>query len=80
VRRDRRISLGEVRSGALLAGPLAGHRYEITRLAFTTDGKALLSADNQGHLIRWGADPASWRRLARRIANRGPSLPVPDHP
>ncbi len=67
--RDRRISLWEIRTGALLAGPLTGHRYEVARLAFTKDGKTLLSVDNQDHAIRWDVDPTSWRRLARRIAN-----------
>ncbi|HEX6899113.1 MAG TPA: WD40 repeat domain-containing protein [Thermoanaerobaculia bacterium] len=68
--RDRRISLWDARSGTLIAGPLAGHRYEIASLAFEDGGKTLLSADNKGTLIRWDVDPASWRRLARRVANR----------
>lgn len=68
--RDRRISLWNARSRALLAGPLAGHRYEIAGLAFQDGGKTLLSADNRGAVIHWDSDPASWRRLAHRVANR----------
>jgi WD40 repeat protein len=54
----------------VIAGPLAGHRDEISGLAFEPGGKTLLSADNKGKLRRWDVDPASWRRRARRIANR----------
>jgi WD40 repeat protein len=68
--RDRRITLRDAHTGALIAGPLDGHRYEISGLAFEPGGKTLLSADNKGHLRRWDVDPASWRRLARRVANR----------
>ncbi|HSS75944.1 MAG TPA: hypothetical protein VLV54_04290, partial [Thermoanaerobaculia bacterium] len=68
--RGRRITLWDVNTGAVIAGPLAGHRDEIFGLAFEPGGKTFLSADNKGYLRRWDADPASWRRIARRIANR----------
>ncbi|HSS48630.1 MAG TPA: WD40 repeat domain-containing protein [Thermoanaerobaculia bacterium] len=68
--RDRRITLRDARTGAVIAGPLAGHRDEISGLAFEPGGNTLLSADNKGHLRRWDVDPASWRRRAHRIANR----------
>lgn len=68
--RGRRITLWDVNTGAVIAGPLAGHRDEISGLAFEPGGKTFLSADSKGHLRRWDADPASWRHLARRIANR----------
>ncbi len=67
--RDRRISLWDAHSGALIAGPLAGHRYEIAGIAFKDGGRTLLSMDRKAW-IRWDVDPDSWRRLARRVANR----------
>lgn len=68
--RNRRLRLWDAPTGVLLAGPLAGHRYEIDSLAFSTDGSTLRSTDVEGTLLSWDADPASWRRRACRIARR----------
>ena len=39
-------------------------------LAFDPDGRTVATGSEDGRLVLWNVDPASWRKLACRIANR----------
>jgi WD40 repeat protein/tetratricopeptide (TPR) repeat protein len=61
------VLLWDLSTQRLLSLPLA--HPGVSRLSFSSDGKTLISAGDQGTL-KWDLDVASWRARACRIANR----------
>lgn len=41
--------------------PLHGHLAEVLAVAFSPDGRTLVSGDKRGDLFFWDVDPESWR-------------------
>ncbi len=63
----RIIRLAEVATGKLKA-ELRGHLYDITGLAFTTNGQTLLSASGDDTLRVWDVVPRAKEKYAHRFA------------
>jgi WD40 repeat protein len=67
------IKVWDVKTGRLKAR-LDGHRGSVTGLAFTSDGKGLLSSGDDGSLRLWDVAEGKQLRLAQRGARRSFSL------
>ena len=50
--------------------PLSGHQDMVNSLAFSPDGKTLISSSRDGTILRWNVDPEAWIQRACRIAGR----------
>ncbi|MDP9866721.1 MULTISPECIES: TIR domain-containing protein [Streptosporangium] len=77
LRGDGSVQLAGLGTGDILgAFPLppvtggGGYPWDATALAFTADGRELLSATSGGVLARTAVDPAAWTRKACEIAGR----------
>ncbi len=42
----------------------------LTSVAFSPDGKTLVSGNNSGRTILWNIDPAAWQEMACAVAGR----------
>lgn len=80
--RSGAIRLVHAPSLAFIGPPLRGHDDAVIRLAFTPDGRHLVSIDAHGGVWRWSTDPDDWLALACALAWRdleaaeiGPVLP-----
>jgi WD40 repeat protein len=64
------ISLWDVARRERLGQPFAWQGGRAFSLAFSPDGKTLLTTIEDKGLVSWDVDPVSWRRRACEIANR----------
>ncbi|MFB3131403.1 MAG: hypothetical protein ACE10K_02655, partial [Rhodothermales bacterium] len=67
---DGTLNLWDLETGQSLDTPITEDLEAVTSLAFSSNGSRLASVSRDGTLILWDLDPASWRALACRIANR----------
>jgi WD40 repeat protein len=70
---DSTVQLWDVAARRLLGGPLTGHSNRVTSVAFSPNGKLLLSASAES-VRPWDIDPNSWAAQLCTIANRNLSL------
>ena len=68
--RVQRRALGKGVADSLLDLFSSTFVNSISNLAFSSDGKTLISGDSNGTLLQWSIDIDSWRTRACRIANR----------
>jgi len=66
----RNVQLWDVENRQQLGPPLTGLSSELRAVKFTPDGKYLLTADEQGTLLRWAVKAEEWERLASSISGR----------
>ena len=64
------ITLWGSQSGDPIGPPLTGHFGIVYSLVFSPDGKTLASGDNDGVVMLWDIDPASWETRLCSIVNR----------
>jgi hypothetical protein len=64
------VQLWDVESRQQFGPPLTGFSSDIRALKFTGDGKYLVTADDQGTLLRWDMNTEEWEKLASTIAGR----------
>ncbi len=67
---DKSIRLWDVATGQSLGPPLFGHSADVISITFSRDGQTLISSGDDGLIIRWNLDSASWPALACRVAAR----------
>jgi WD40 repeat protein len=53
--------------------PLRGHKYEVLAVAFSPDGRTLVSGDKNGDMFFWDVDPQLWQgklcaKLTRKLS------------
>ncbi|HEV7473456.1 MAG TPA: hypothetical protein VGN90_05355 [Pyrinomonadaceae bacterium] len=57
---DKTIELWDVSTGKLLALPLEGHRFPVTSVAYSPDGRTIASGDSGGIVNVWSASTFQW--------------------
>jgi WD40 repeat protein len=67
---NQALQLWDVESRQQFGPPLSGFNSKIVALKFTADGKYLLTADDEGTLLRWAMNTEEWEKLASTIAGR----------
>ena len=64
------FTLWDIARAERLGPPMAWPDGRFFALAFHPDGKSAATGSEDGRLVSWDVDPASWRQQACRIANR----------
>lgn len=64
------VYLFDIKTRQSIGRGLVGHDYYVYALAFSKDGKKLISGGADKQLIVWDVDFNSWRNRAEKIANR----------
>jgi hypothetical protein len=54
----------DAKSGAPLGPPLKGHEDRVWSVAYSPDGRQIVSGGRDGLVRRWIASPSDWFRLA----------------
>jgi WD40 repeat protein len=67
---NQAVQLWDVEGQQQFGPPLSGFSSEIRALKFTADGKCLLTADDQGTLLRWDMNTEEWEKVASTLAGR----------
>ena len=71
---NRVLWLWDATTGQPLGEPWRGHDSPVYSVAFSPDGKRMVSSDVSGGLWLWDTDPESWAKKACSIVNRNFSL------
>jgi len=64
------ITLWDLDQNRVFGQPLQTNNVMVYAIAYSSDGRYLLSGDNSGVVNLWDLDPAHWYSLACTIANR----------
>lgn len=67
---DKQVILWDVASRQMIGRPLTGHGGRVLSLAFSPDGALLASGSQDGSIIFWETDPATWSERACQVAQR----------
>lgn len=67
---DHTILLWDVPEKIPIGIPLTGHTDTVHSLSFSPDGKRLASGSRDSRIFIWDLNLESWKRQARKIANR----------
>ena len=65
------LALWDAQARSALGQPLQGHSKTVRALAFSSDRRTLTSGGDDGTLILWDVDVASWRKQACGIVGAG---------
>jgi WD40 repeat protein len=57
---DKTVELWDVSSGKLITHPLEGHKFPVTSVAYSPDGKTIASGDSGGFVNLWSASTYQW--------------------
>jgi len=57
---DKTVELWNVSTGKLIAHPLEAHKFPVTSVAFSPDGKTIASGDSSGVVNVWSASTYQW--------------------
>ncbi len=57
---DKTVELWDVSSGTLITHPLEGHKFPVTSVAYSPDGKTIASGDSGGFVNLWSASTYQW--------------------
>ena len=67
---DQTLSLWDVATGQPIGTPWQGHQTAIASVAFSLDGKSIISVDAEGQILRWPVPPNGWFELVCRQTGR----------
>jgi WD40 repeat protein len=57
---DKTVELWDVSTGKLITHPLEAHKFPVTSVAFSPDGKTIASGDSGGVVNLWSASTYQW--------------------
>jgi WD40 repeat protein/energy-coupling factor transporter ATP-binding protein EcfA2 len=57
---DKTVELWDVSTGRLITHPLEAHKFPVTSVAFSPDGKTIASGDSSGVVNVWSASTYQW--------------------
>jgi len=71
---DKTVELWDVSTAKLLTPPLEGHKFPVTSVAYSPDGKTIASGDSGGIVNLWNASTFQWMMQLKVSSNEIKSI------